>query len=175
LDLIFSPQQKPDGLALFTLSLRIVLAFLPESQVNVALLQNRTAKAEFIVSEKNVYHAANKLLQTTGEGQVEALAKKNTVKRYALNVSPTLLMNWQRGLMGSLGLYLLALQSDFKTSYSGQPTTLVLDGDSYEVWYGQGPRDFDLRLPQSATPSPLEIWAKEVHSAAEKMALQSNQ
>jgi hypothetical protein len=175
LDLIFAPKDKPKGITAFSLNVRIAPAFRPESQMNLTLLQDRTTRAEYIVADQNVYYASNKLLQATGEGRGEDLAQRTAVKRYKLNVSTVLLMQWQHGFLESFGPTSLILEREVKSSRLGQPQTIVLDGDSYEVWYGQFPTDIHMSFGQSATPTPLETWAGGVYSAVRKLALQSTQ
>jgi len=175
LDIIFAPKDKLQGAIAFSLNVRIAPAFQPESQVNLTLLQDRTTWAEYVVAEKNVYYGISELLRTTGESRAEALAQKTPVKRHALNSPPDLLMKWQQELAERLSPDFLVLQPDSQKMLLRQPVTVVLDGDSYEVWYRQGLTDLYISFPQAATPTPLETWAKAVHSGAAKMALQSNQ
>jgi hypothetical protein len=175
MDIIFAPKDKPQGAIAFSLNVRIAPAFRPESQVNLTLLQDRTTRAEYVVAEKNVYYGINELLRTTGESRAEALAQKTPVKRHALNSPPALLMKWQQELAERLSPNFLVLQPDLQKMLLRQPATVVVDGDSYEVWYRQGLTDLHINFPQAATPTPLETWAKAVHSGAAKMALRSNQ
>jgi hypothetical protein len=175
LDLIFAPKDKPQGVIAFSLNIRIAPAFRPESQMNLTLLPDQTARTEYVVTDKNVYYASNELLRSTGEGRAEALAQKMPVKRHPLNLSPALLMKWQSQLIGSLNASFLVLQQDLQKTLLREPASLFLDGDSYEVWYGQGQTNLHVCFPQAAMPTPLEKWAKAVYSTAAKMALQSNQ
>jgi hypothetical protein len=142
--------------------------------MNLTLMEDGTTRAEYIIADKNVYYASNKLLQATREGRGEDIAKRTPAKRYKLSVSPAQLMKWRQGFMESLRLTSLILERDVNNSRLGQPQHITLDGDSYEVWYGQFPTDIHISFGQSATPTPLETWASAVHSAAEKMALPSN-
>jgi hypothetical protein len=176
LDFIFAPKDKPEGIITFLLNIRIAPAFRPEAQMNLTLFKDRTTRAEYIVADKNVYYASNDLLQSIGESRAEDIAKRTPVKRYELNVSQALLMKWQRGFMESLGRTAFILEGDVRTSRLGQPETITVDGDSYEVWYGQFPPATDIHISfgESPTPTPLEKWAKAVYSTAAKMALQSN-
>jgi hypothetical protein len=175
LDLIFAPKDKPRSAVAFTLSVRVDPAFRAESQINLTLLPDQTARGEYVVTDKNVYYASNKLLQSTREGRVEALAEKTSVKRHALNLPPDLLMKWQTQLIEGLSANFLALQPDLQKVLLRQPATLVLDGDSYEVWYAQGQTAIHVSFSQAAMPTPLEIWAEAVHSVAQKAALPTNQ
>jgi hypothetical protein len=84
-------------------------------------------------------------------------------------------MKWRQELAERLSPNFLALQPDLQKMLLRLPVTQVLDGDSYEVSYRQGITDLHISFPQAATPTPLETWAKAVHSGAAKMALQSNQ
>jgi hypothetical protein len=174
LDFIFAPTDKPKGAIVFSLNIRIAPAFRPESQMNLTLLNDRTTRAEYVVADKNVYYASNKVLQATRDGRAEDIAKRTPVKRYKLSVSPTQLIKWQQGFMESLRPTSLILERDVNSSRLGQPQSITIDGDSYEVWYSQFPTDIDISFGQSATPTPLETWASAVHSTAAKMALPSN-
>jgi hypothetical protein len=174
LDFIFAPTDKPKGVIALSLNIRIAPAFRPESQMNLTLMEDRTTRAEYVIADKNVYYASNNLLQATGEGRAEDIAKNTQVKRYKFNVSPQQLMKWQHGFTDSLRSTSLILERDLNSSRLGQPQSITLDGDLYEVWYGQFQTDIHISFGQSGTPTPLETWTNAVYFAVAKMALPSN-
>ncbi|MGP0076429.1 MAG: hypothetical protein ACLPWF_31325 [Bryobacteraceae bacterium] len=165
MDLIFTPKSIGIGSTGFVLTVRLVPAFKPESQVNLVLLQDGTMNAEFAITGHNVWYHSSDLLNTGVGNHPDTLAKKTVVKRYPVNVSMTLLAEWQRG-------FIEGLNPTFRTLDS-LPLTVTLDGDRYEVSYERGQTNLRI-IMDPGTPSPLLNWAKTVHGAVEKMALQSN-
>ncbi len=105
LDLVFAPAKRAgsQGLVVFSLALRVAPAFRPESQVTMTLFLDRTTKVEFVRADQNIFYASNALLAATGESSADLLAKQVAVKRYALNVPSSRLLEWQQGLFKSVG------------------------------------------------------------------------
>jgi hypothetical protein len=167
LDLIFTPAEEPIGSTGFALTVRLAPSFEPESQVNMTLLQDGTTRAEFIVAAQNVYCRCNDLLKAGVGNHADTLAKKNVVKRYPFNVSQTLLADWRLGFIQGLNPSVQILDSP--------QATVTLDADQYEVSYSRGLTDLRISFWDSGTPSALWKWAKAVHEAAQKTALQSSQ
>lgn len=164
LNTLFGSQERPDKRAIFEISIRVVPAFTPESQVNLLLLSHRTTMGEFVVADKRVASHSSEILRATGEASVETLAKKNKVRRYAVNVSPTLLMEWQRGLLESLSQTVGALDDP------NAADIVTLDGVEYEVLYTLGQTAIQATVTDQRPDSALFTWAKSVYSAVAKQA-----
>jgi hypothetical protein len=173
LDLIFAPDQSAKGRIIFSLTLRTTPAFRPESQVRMYLFRDRSAKTEFVVAEKNVYYSSNQLLLSTGEGGADVLAKKTAVKRYTLSFTPTRILEWRRSLFRALDPTLQSLDAELTEQYDRRPVTLLLDGDTHDVWYTQGSAEIHIRIPEAATRSAFDKWAEAVQGAVSKMAQDS--
>jgi hypothetical protein len=151
MDLVFAPAEKTGtpGVVVFSLALRVEPAFRPESQVTMMLFLDRTTRVEFAVTDQNIYYACNALFGTTGESSAESLAKKVVAKRYALNVPPSRLLEWQQGLFKSLGPTLVPLQKESDDKYQRRPGMLMLDGNTHDVRYTV----FDRHSPYRAAVS----------------------
>jgi hypothetical protein len=170
LGLIFEPQQSTQDRIIFSLIVRTVPAFRPESQVSMYLLQDRSAKVEFAVAERNVYYSSNEAFRSTGEGEAGVLARKIVVKRHTIKVHPDRVLEWQRGLFTALGPTLKSLQAEPTDIYERHPIALVLDGDTRDLWYTQGSKDIHFRIPEAASRSAFDNWAAAVREAVSKMA-----
>ena len=164
LDTLFAVQHRPPPPAIFEISIRVVPSFGPESQVNLMLLSDQTTVAEVVVADENVHYHSEKILSATGDAGIETLAKRNTVKRYSVNVSPTLLLEWQRGLLKSLHETIGALANPHVSN------KVTLDGEAYELLYRQYPTDIHVAIDNPGTDSALFTWAKAVNSAVAKQA-----
>jgi hypothetical protein len=174
LDLVFPYSRKggpQEPLVVFSLTLRIIPAFGPESQARMTLFQDRTTKVEFAVADQNIYHSSNELLRTTGEGRPDALASKINIKRYVLNLPPARLLAWQQSLFKSVGPTLLAWQDKLTDTYQRRPVNFLFDGDTYDLWYEQGLANVHVSIPEDEPASPLVTWAKAVHSEIAKLAV----
>lgn len=170
LRLIFEPQQSTKDRIIFSLIVRTMPAFRPESQVCMYLLQDRSAKVEFAAAERNVYYSSNEALRSTGEGEAAVLARKIAVKRHTIKVDAARVLEWQRGLFTALGPTFKSLQAEPTDIYERHPIALVLDGDTHDVWYTQGSEEIHFQIPEAAPRSALDNWAEAVQEAVSKMA-----
>jgi hypothetical protein len=179
------PKEEAPNLVAFTIRLRALPFSRPDSQINVAFFNDRTVKAEYVVTDMSVADANTELVPPTPvgridetrayvEGDAETIAKRTPAKRYVLDVSPTLALKWQQDLLRSLSPAFLALQPDLRRELLGKSITLSTDGIIYDVWYRQFPMDCHISFGQSPKATALERWAEALHSAAVNMGLEPN-
>lgn len=164
LDLAFATRGSAGSRPFLGLTVRIMPAFDPESQVAMVLAGAGSAKVDFVVASENMFYAANTLLRSTGENRAEMLAPKLSVKHYNLSISSERVLRWQTELFQSLIPTLTTMQDELNDKYQGRPVNLLLDGSTYELWFTQGSQDIHISVPEGATPSALVKWAEQVHS-----------
>ena len=173
LDRLFPVVSDRAASLVFTLSLRIIPAFDPESQIDIVLRRGQESTVQYSRVDQNVYSACNKLLESTGEHQPRDLAEKIPVNRKILNVSPAQILQWQRGLFVAVTSSLSPLPATAKEFLASGSRTMTLDGDTYHLWFAQLPTEFNIRFsePDVGKGASLIRWARSLHNDIAKIAV----
>lgn len=164
LNLIFPPSPAIEKGVVFTITVRFLPAFEPESQLVVILFADKPPSVEYIVAEKQLYRTADEMIRAGVGPEPNAIAKKIAITRRTFNIVPSRILAWQEGMFQSLAATLPSLRRETQELYQRGSGMLVLDGTSYEVGYSQGFADFHGRFDQSAQGPPISKWAESVRA-----------
>jgi hypothetical protein len=138
LGLVFSAEAQPPKDLVFSIVLRVLPSFEPESQVIITQSRRQVAHVEYIVAEHNVFATINELLRVTREARPEILARGVRVQRRTFDLPAARASALQAGLFGCLSETMSALRAASATLHASGEATITLDGESYELWYEQG-------------------------------------
>jgi hypothetical protein len=164
LNLLFPPPPAIEKGVIFTMRLRFIPAFEPESQLVVVLFADKPPFVEYLAAEKQLYGTADEMIRAGVAPEPSVIAKKITVVRRTLNIAPSRVLAWQEGMFQSLAATLPALRGETQELYQRGSGTLVLDGTSYDVGYSQGFADFHGRFNQSVSGPAIAKWAESVRA-----------
>jgi hypothetical protein len=170
LDIVF-PQTSETSREL---ELRIVLrfrpSFSPESQITISLARGSEGNVEYISAAHNIHDTINELIRTTGENQPGSLSKQIRVDRQILSMPAAQVFEWQKGLFESLHVTSSILRKDATQLHERGIANVILDGESYELWYTQGLTKFCASFAEMVDDrsdrnnEALDSWIKRVHN-----------
>jgi hypothetical protein len=177
LNLIFPPPPAIEKGVIFTMRLRFIPAFQPESQLVVVFFGNKPPSVEYLVAEKQLYRTATETILAGVEPEPNAIAiaiaiaiaKRITVMRRTFNIGSSRILAWQEGMFQSLAVTLPRLRGETRELYQRGSGMLVLDGTRYDVGYSQGPADFHGRFDQTAYGPAIAKWAESVRAEILKL------
>jgi hypothetical protein len=138
LGLVFRSALPSGKDSVFSIIVRFRPSSAPESQIVIRQGRGLTGDVEYLTAEQNINATINEALQVTPEARPEVLARKVRVQRHSLNLSAARLFEIQSELFDSLKETMTALRSAGRTTHENGDVMVMLDGESYELWYEQG-------------------------------------
>lgn len=169
LNRLFPTSQDNGPDVVFALSLRVIPAFDPESQIDLVLHREQNSTVQYSRADRNVYYGGSKLLQTPGEHSIESLAQSVKVTRRSLNVNPKQILQWQRDLFTALALTQAKFPKKAADYFATGSTTLVMDGVMYELHYKQSMTTLDIKFMDEPVKRDLLKWATKLHEDVSKV------
>jgi hypothetical protein len=151
-----SVQDTPGKGRAFSLTIRYVEAFSPESEIAIALDLDSPPVVEYSVLSKRLGGVMEQLLGRQKEIALADLNGAVKVNRKRIGTTPRRLMAWHEGFLGSLGKALPEMSSETNTVYTAKTFQLVPDAEIIEFWYEEG----QTQLKGRFTPPTGSAWIK---------------
>jgi hypothetical protein len=172
LNLIFPRAPAVEKDVIFTMTLRFIPAFDPESQVSVTFFAKKAPFVDYTVAKKQVYATANEMIRAGGKPQPDTIARSIPVRHGVFKIPSSRVLAWQRAMFQNLGATLLPLRRETQDLYRHGTAHLVLDGTIYEVGYAQGSAEFHDRFNQATHGPAIAKWAESVRMEIMKQQAQ---
>jgi hypothetical protein len=164
LNLLFPPAPAIEKGIIFTMTVRFLPAFEPESQLVVILFADKPPSVEYVVAEKQLYGTADEMIRAGVEHEPNAIAKKIPITRRTFKTVPSRILAWQAGMFQSLAATLPSLRRDTEELYQRGSEIVVLDATRYDIGYSQGFADFHGKFDQTASGPAIAKWAESVRA-----------
>jgi len=150
----------------FSLTLRYVRAFHPESEIRFALDLDSSPVVEYVWLDHRIADLIQELFDKGAKITSEEVIKASGVNRKSLNVTPAKLTEWQEQFLRGTSHTLPELAAETRRFYKTREIDQVPDSDIIDFSYEEG----ETRLEGRFTEPTASTWIKWANSVQGEVA-----
>jgi hypothetical protein len=169
LDSLFPRPQQPVGGYAFVL--RYMPSLGPESQITIVARQGQFEVTEYTSVDGSIEAQLNRIYRRMPYANARMMAKRIKVVKRIIDVTPEEARKWRDSFYHSGSVTF----NDDRLYYQGKPTTLILDGTRYELWYaGLVKINYDsvasgIDSRGAADEESFTVWMKTVYTRVQAL------